>query len=289
MTLPRFLTPDEQVIAKKWWPHLDLSGPIVTGEQSVVYNCLAWTLGFEDRWLWPWRPIDRKVTRAEFDELYLTFSFVPSGLAPKPPIAVFGMSSSDMKHGSVSGPTHGRNWESKCGQWLRIQHGLYEMAGGSYGDVLGFYSPRAPAVAAHDIREKALSALTESLKLTDNEIGYLGERVQAVDADLKRRFDEAYAAWKDTWNHPLIAASSAPGARAQSIQYLELVSLGERIIPLLMNRLTNRDEFFALVALEPLLRPELVVTTDLKDDAVLLGEQGRAAETLKRWILAIKK
>jgi hypothetical protein len=56
-----------------------------------------------------------------------------------------------------------------------------------------------------------------------------------------------------------------------------------------MDRLTNRDEFFALVALEPLLRPELVVTTNLKDDTVLLGEQGRAAETLKRWILAIKK
>ena len=98
------------------------------------------------------------------------------------------------------------------------------------------------------------------------------------------RFDKAYAAWKATWNHPLIVISSAPAARAQSVEFLELISLGSEILPLLMEKLTDPDEFFALVAVDRLARPELQVTQEHDDEAVLLGEQGRAIETVQRWV-----
>jgi hypothetical protein len=105
-----------------------------------------------------------------------------------------------------------------------------------------------------------------------------------VDKQLKERFDKAYAAWKATWSHPLIAVSSAPAARAQTAEFQELISLGPDILPLLMEKLTDLDEFFALLAVDRLARPELHAARELDDEAVLLGEQGRAIETVQRWI-----
>ncbi len=73
-------------------------------------------------------------------------------------------------------------------------------------------------------------------------------------------------------------------ARAQTVEFLELISLGHDILPLLMEKLTDPDEFFALVAVDRLARPELQITRELGDEAVLLGEQGRAIETVQRWV-----
>ena len=51
-----------------------------------------------------------------------------------------------------------------------------------------------------------------------------------------------------------------------------------------MEKLTDPDEFFALTAVDRVARPELHVIRELDDEAVLLGEQGRAIETVQRWI-----
>jgi hypothetical protein len=78
--------------------------------------------------------------------------------------------------------------------------------------------------------------------------------------------------------------SSAPAARAQNIEFVELISLGPAIVPLLMDKLTGPEEFFALVAVDRLASPELVVRYEPDDEAALLGEQGRAIETVQRWV-----
>ncbi len=76
----------------------------------------------------------------------------------------------------------------------------------------------------------------------------------------------AYAAWKAAWSHPLIVVSSAPAARAQTVEFLELITLGPEILPLLMEKLTDPDEFFALVAVDRLAAcSELQVTHELDD------------------------
>jgi hypothetical protein len=126
--------------------------------------------------------------------------------------------------------------------------------------------------------------MKEVISLTADQLNYVEARASQVDRQLKDQFDEAYGAWKATWNHPLIAFSSAPAARAQTVEFLELIALGPEILPLLMEKLTDQDEFFALVAVDRLARPELLVTYELDDEAVLLGEQGRAIETVQRWV-----
>jgi hypothetical protein len=120
--------------------------------------------------------------------------------------------------------------------------------------------------------------------LTPDQLAYVHARAAAVDNQLRGRFERAYAAWKSTWNRPMIAVSSVPAARAQSAEYHELIASGPEILPLLMEKLTDPDEFFALVAVDRLAGPDLQISHAVDDEAVLLGEQGRAIETVQRWI-----
>lgn len=112
----------------------------------------------------------------------------------------------------------------------------------------------------------------------------LRERVQRISPERKEEFEKAYRAWKEACEHPFILASSSPYSRTQTPTFLELISLGPEIIPLLMEKLTRSDEFFALVAVDRLIRPEFVVSHKPGDAAIVLGEQGRAIETVKQWV-----
>jgi hypothetical protein len=183
-----------------------------------------------------------------------------------------------MTHGCISGPIHGRRWENKCGVWLRIQHGLAEMEGGTlYGMVLGFYAKTSRQ------KNPGIKSMKPA-KLTKDDQKYIQTRVLQMSQDLKDRFDRAYQAWQESCRHPLIAIDSNPISRTHTPAFRELISLGPDILPLLMEKLTNPEDFFALQAVDHLLRPEFVVSHDPHDPAILHGEQGRALETVKQWI-----
>jgi hypothetical protein len=231
-------------------------------------------LGITTSWIWPWGQTTPPKT--EFDSFYASVGHVPASSGP---IAVFGLSVQAMTHGSISGPGHGPRWESKCGAWLRMQHGLAEMEGGTiYGNVLGFYEPSA---APSHIRKKAMPVKN----LSKSELKLLTTRIQAVDPNLRDRFESAYQAWRDACNHPLIVVSSSPLSRTHTPEFLALVAMGPDILPLLMGKLTEPDEFFALQAVDRLLRPEFVITRQPADPSILLGEQGRALDTVRQWIV----
>ena len=55
--MPRPMTTAEKQRFRGYFPNLDVDNAVVTGEVSTVYNCISWTVGVTDRWLWPgyWR------------------------------------------------------------------------------------------------------------------------------------------------------------------------------------------------------------------------------------------
>ena len=276
--MPRSLTPQEKQEAKQVWPRLDVEAVVVTDEKTRNYNCLAWTFGITTSWVWPWG--SRNATKTEFDVLYRSKGFTPAGAGE---IAAFGLNLGSMTHGSISGPGHGPRWESKCGAWLRIQHGLGELEGGAlYGNALGFYTHSASAGPTIASGRTALKAM----KLEEVEIDAIQQAVRAVPEETRTRFTAAYRAWVETWDHPLVIVSSNPSDRAQSTQFLDLVSLGPQILPLLIERLATSDEFFALQALDRLLPTSHIVALELEDPRVLGGEQERALLSVKRWVAA---
>jgi hypothetical protein len=258
---------------------MNVATAVVSANATAQYNCLAWTLGITTSWIWPWSTAD--VTKVEFDAFYHSHGFVPASSGP---IAVLGLNLNVMTHASITGPGHGPRWESKCGAWLRLQHGLAEMEGGTlYGDVLGFFS-RSPTSSIDALGAVARIGSMKAEKLSKADLKFLKARVQQVDPELSVRFEDAYGKWKEACSHPLIVISSNPVSRTQTPAFLELVSLGPEILPLLMEKLTDPDEFFALQAVDRLLRPGFAVSRKPDDPAALLGEQGRALETLKQWI-----
>jgi len=62
--MARAMTPVEKQRFKGFFPGLDVNRAVVTGEMSSVYNCISWTVGVTNRWLWPGN------TLAQFDTFY---------------------------------------------------------------------------------------------------------------------------------------------------------------------------------------------------------------------------
>lgn len=277
----RRLTDSEMFTARLWFPNLALDRVVVTGEADTRYNCVAWSLGIDDFFIWPWGL--RLANKGEFNVLYRNYGYVPVGVAPQ--VASFGFSPWTMTHSAVWDVVQGLSWESKCGAWLRITHTLQGLEHGPlYGDIQGFYTdhPYVRVLARAMVTDRVRSARA-GVEVRPDEAAFVRRRATAMPAGVREYSEAAYARWKQDWSRPAMLASSAPWARAYSPAFLELLALGTAVVPLLLEKLLDPDDFFALVALELLLPPALVASWTPDDERMLLGEQGRAQATIRRW------
>jgi len=272
----RALTSAEKHRFRGYFPNLNVDSVVVSGEASLVYNCISWTVGLTDRWLWPGGSL------ANFDTFYQGFGFIRAGDGT---IAAWGHSTSSMTHGSVSGPGHGPRWESKCGPDLRIQHGLNELVGSTYGRVVGFYRRSLLHGAAFaPIVERSMKEKTSKSYLTSPEKRLLRDQINVLPSELRATFNKAFTAWKDTWFAGGLAISSDPHTRAIGKEYDALIALGPAILPLLIEKLADPDNFLALQLYDAMQADDrLVVQFQPDDERILEGEQGRARRVVRAW------
>jgi hypothetical protein len=274
--MARPMTAAEKQRFRGYFPSLNVDQAVVTGEVSAVYNCISWTVGVTNRWLWPGSAI------TDFDTFYRGFGFVRAGDGP---IAAWGHSTSNMTHGSISGPGHGPRWESKCGGDLRIQHGLNELVGSSYGRVVAFYrrSGLLEAVFA-SILEKRMKEKTAKSYLTAAEKKALRNQIKSLSSEVRTEFEAAFSAWKRTWFSGGLAINSNPHSRTVGKEFDALIALGPVILPLIIEKLADAENFMALQlydAMQP--NERLVVQFAPEDERVLEGEQGRAQRVVQAW------
>jgi len=276
--MPRAMTSTEKQRFLSYFPNLNIDQAVVTDEANPAYNCIAWTVGITNRWLWPGSSL------GHFDTFYRGYGYVRSGNGP---IAVWGHSTAGMTHGSISGPGHGPRWESKCGGDLRIQHGLSELTGSLYGRVLAFYSrgralPAPFTTVAEDImkEKQAKSYLSASQKQL------LHKQQSEIPNDLRTAFDRAFKAWKESWFRGGLAVSSDPHTRAVGREFDALIALGPAILPLLIERLAEPENFLALQLYDALQSDEnLLVQYEPDDERIVEGEQGRAQRVVQAWFV----
>ncbi|MEX2559392.1 MAG: hypothetical protein WD403_05720, partial [Pirellulales bacterium] len=236
--MARPMTPPEKQRFRGYFPSLNVDQVVVTGETSTLYNCISWTVGVTDRWFWPGSSI------GNFDTFYRGFGFLRAGDGP---IASWGHSTSNMSHGSISGPGHGLRWESKCGGDLRIQHGLNELVGSSYGRVVAFYRRSALLEAGFvPILEKRMKEKTSKSYLTTAEKKTLRDQVKNIPTGLRTAFEAAFSAWRATWFSGGLAVSSNPQTRAIGKEFDALIAFGPAILPLLIEKLADPENFLAL-------------------------------------------
>lgn len=117
-----------------WFPNLKLF--TIKGPATGNYNCISWSVGITDQWLWP------GYTVAAFDSFYASYGWKPSANGDreyqKRKVALWGFASDDCTHGSRE--TSDCDWhESKCGPQERIKHDRFQMQKGSYGDIIKYY------------------------------------------------------------------------------------------------------------------------------------------------------
>ena len=274
--MARPMTPAEKARFKGYFPSLDVNKAVVTDGPSAAYNCISWTVGVANRWLWPGNSL------ANFDAFYRGFGFVRAGDGT---IAAWGLSTSGMTHGSVTGPGHGPRWESKCGGGLRIQHGLGELVSSSYGHVVAFYRRSRTLPAAYEAAlEDVMNEKTAASYLSAAQRHTLREERDRVSEEVRTAFEDAFAAWKRTWFSGGLAVSSNPHTRAVGKEYDALIALGPAVLPLVVEKLADPENFLALQLYDALQSSEkLLVQFEPDDERILEGEQGRARRVVQAW------
>lgn len=276
-TMPRQMTPAEKQRFHALFPNINVNAAVVTDGSSIVYNCISWALGYTDRWIWP------GPTLQQFDALYRKFGFVRAGNGA---IAAWGQSTSAMTHGCVAGSLHGPRWESKCGSDLRIQHGLNELVGASYGRVVAFYAKSVSLAAESDILVAEVAKdSSASFSMNADIQTAIKNAVADVPQETRGSFANAFDAWKKTWFEGGAAINSDPHTRACGKEFDALISLGPSIIPLVVEALSVPDNFIAM-QLYDAIQPDanLVIQYDSDDDRILEGEQGRARRVVQHWL-----
>jgi hypothetical protein len=269
------MTAAEQQRFTGYFPNLNVQTAVVTDEADPIYNCIAWTVGIVTVWIWPGDHLD------DFDQFYLGFGFTRSSNGP---VAAWGLSPVGMKHGCVSGEGHGPRWESKCGADLRIQHGLSELAGSSYGHVIAYYFSASNAEAPFGEVVRAMKKSVAKSYLTAAQRRKLRDRIEEIPTETRRAFADAFAAWKETWYEGGLGISSNPAVRGVGKNFDTLIAMGPIVLPLVVEELARPENFFALQlydAMQP--RAELVIHIAPGDERILEGEQGRARRTVQAW------
>jgi hypothetical protein len=190
-----------------------------------------------------------------------------------------------MTHGSISGPGHGPRWESKCGGDLRIQHALGELSGSSYGRVTAFYTrSRLLSAVNEPLVEGIVNEKASKSYLSAHQKKQLFAEREAIAAELRDRFEAAFAAWKPTWFSGGLAINSNPHSRAVGPEYDALIALGPDVLPLVVEKLADPENFLALQlydAMQP--NEKMVIHFEPDDERILEGEQGRARRVVNAW------
>lgn len=75
--------------------------------------------------------------------------------------------------------------------------------------------------------------------------------VSKVDPEIRGRFEAVHSEWYETAaKTPEIAMSSRMESRAELPEYVELVNMGKDIIPLVIEKMADKDNFFTLLVYE---------------------------------------
>lgn len=114
--------------------------------------------------------------------------------------------------------------------------------------------------------------------LTSEEIKVLEGKVRQVPDSLRKQFDVLFEAWKDDWqNNPATRISSSTMDATKLKEYDRLMKLGDNILPLVVNKLRDKQNFIGVVLYNSLQKdPSLRIEQGT--------EQGKAESILRMWV-----
>lgn len=128
------------------FPNIKETGYKVTSSATELYNCIAWTIGRDDIWVWPgskgiWPTnIKRDNKLSSFVDFYQMFGYYMSENDQKfeigyEKVAIYiDPKTEGVTHAAKQ--TESGKWTSKIGPYVDVEHGtLDSLAGPDYGIV----------------------------------------------------------------------------------------------------------------------------------------------------------
>lgn len=266
-------TDEQKKFLRKKFPNLTKFW--ITGEPTRDYSGIAWSMGFKNRWINPGETLDK------FKKQYqlLGYADIP---AHSDEAMVDGwidnskpINGSKVYTGNIPDTSPGL-WETKLGSSYRIAHYRDELNGDIYGEIK--ISFKAPFIS-----KKAF--VKKNQLITQKEIDTLNVEISKISPVLKEQFENAFREWKDSWFQGDMIFSSDTRDRAKGKLFEKLLALGDEIIPLVIEKLVDPENFIALTLYDSLqMHPECVVKYHDADLNLLEGEQARAQRTIRLWI-----
>jgi hypothetical protein len=103
--------------------------------------------------------------------------------------------------------------------------------------------------------------------------------------EFRAGFDNRFDAWRSTWFSEGLAMSSDLGTRAVGKEFDALIAMGPAILPLVVEKLADPENFLAL-QLYDAIQPDdhLIVQYGPEDERIVEGEQGRARRVVQTWL-----
>ena len=127
-----------------------------------------------------------------------------------------------------------------------------------------------------------------TLTMTDNE--KIKKLASKVPDSIRSRFSILVDKWNFAIDHnPKTRYSASTYSYAGLPEFNSLKSMGEQIIPLIMERLINPSDFYLLVLYEAVQNDSnQKITYKNGDFHILEGEQNRAIRCVKKWLEQLK-
>jgi len=149
-------TPSERNDAGSTFPNLIHCEWSITGEATPIYNCIAWSVGETTTWyvdveahrMHPydividnvWGNGDSTMTMAELDAFYDAKGYESTATGPNDAdVMYYSGFHGARKKGCNCGAGKWIMFESKCGEWVRIEHVHNQLNGVVYGDPVRYY------------------------------------------------------------------------------------------------------------------------------------------------------
>lgn len=123
---------------------------------------------------------------------------------------------------------------------------------------------------------------SDQTEITEKERAFIGKICSIIKE--KSSFDTLFEKWKKNYqtNSASVVSSSTLSAKELE-EFTVLKAMGGSILPLIIEKLCNEDNFFALV-----LYDELQSDNELKVFGETYSEQSRSNRTVRKWIIKNK-
>ncbi|MDY0161958.1 hypothetical protein [Desulfobotulus sp.] len=133
-----------------------------------------------------------------------------------------------------------------------------------------------------------MADIKSSEMLSSEEKMQLHEIAGEVDRNLGEAFEKAFMSWKAKWFTGEAAFSSHTEDNKKLPEYQALREMGAAIIPLVVGKMIEKDQFVALVLYEELIEKAAlrIRYAGSKDPFFMEGEAARAIRTARLWLEA---